>query len=194
MKTCALENGLAGQARLKGKKQNRKRNSKGNNITPPFLLPSCCSGLCLSSDFCALAPSFFMTGYLPLGFEFAVELTYPESEGMSSGLLNVSAQVQPYLLAASALWFFVPCLLVGFIGWGLAGWALVPILCAFSRYLGSSSPSPKAKSSISMGPCMETSFCAYSSPWEHSSQVRTRWEVRVAPGFQIWQFGTWCFD
>ncbi|ERE73520.1 feline leukemia virus subgroup C receptor-related protein 2 [Cricetulus griseus] len=36
---------------------------------------------------------FFMTGYLPLGFEFAVELTYPESEGVSSGLLNVSAQV-----------------------------------------------------------------------------------------------------
>ncbi|XP_036286697.1 feline leukemia virus subgroup C receptor-related protein 2 isoform X2 [Pipistrellus kuhlii] len=36
---------------------------------------------------------FFMTGYLPLGFEFAVELTYPESEGISSGLLNVSAQV-----------------------------------------------------------------------------------------------------
>lgn len=36
---------------------------------------------------------FFMTGYLPLGFEFAAELTYPESEGTSSGLLNVSAQV-----------------------------------------------------------------------------------------------------
>ncbi|XP_057344285.1 feline leukemia virus subgroup C receptor-related protein 2 isoform X4 [Manis pentadactyla] len=36
---------------------------------------------------------FFMTGYLPLGFEFAVELTYPESEGISSGLLNMSAQV-----------------------------------------------------------------------------------------------------
>ncbi|XP_008830663.2 feline leukemia virus subgroup C receptor-related protein 2-like [Nannospalax galili] len=34
-----------------------------------------------------------MMGYLPLVFEFAVELTYPESEGMSSGLLNVSAQV-----------------------------------------------------------------------------------------------------
>ncbi|XP_040081992.1 feline leukemia virus subgroup C receptor-related protein 2-like [Oryx dammah] len=34
-----------------------------------------------------------ITGYLTLGFEFAVELTYPESEGMSSGLLNVSAQV-----------------------------------------------------------------------------------------------------
>ena len=37
--------------------------------------------------------SFFMTGYLPLGFEFAAEITYPESEGTSSGLLNASAQV-----------------------------------------------------------------------------------------------------
>ncbi|XP_020649571.3 choline/ethanolamine transporter FLVCR2 isoform X6 [Pogona vitticeps] len=36
---------------------------------------------------------FFMTGYLPLGFELAAELTYPESEGTSSGLLNVSAQI-----------------------------------------------------------------------------------------------------
>ena len=37
---------------------------------------------------------FFMTGYLPLGFEFGVEITYPESEGTSSGLLNAFAQVQ----------------------------------------------------------------------------------------------------
>ncbi|XP_058423396.1 heme transporter FLVCR2-like [Diceros bicornis minor] len=36
---------------------------------------------------------FFMTGYIPLGFEFAVELTYPEPEAMSSGFLNVSPQV-----------------------------------------------------------------------------------------------------
>nr|XP_046268252.1 feline leukemia virus subgroup C receptor-related protein 2 isoform X3 [Scatophagus argus] len=36
---------------------------------------------------------FFMTGYLPLGFEYAVELTFPESEGTSSGLLNCSAQI-----------------------------------------------------------------------------------------------------
>jgi len=36
---------------------------------------------------------FFMTGYLPLGFEFAAEITFPESEGTSSGLLNASAQV-----------------------------------------------------------------------------------------------------
>lgn len=53
--------------------------------------------------FSGLDFSFFMTGYLPLGFEFAVELTYPESEGVSSGLLNVSAQVQLCFL-------FVPCL------------------------------------------------------------------------------------
>ncbi|XP_060907521.1 feline leukemia virus subgroup C receptor-related protein 1 [Labrus mixtus] len=36
---------------------------------------------------------FFMTGYLPLGFEFGVEVTYPESEGTSSGLLNAFAQI-----------------------------------------------------------------------------------------------------
>ncbi|VDO95157.1 unnamed protein product [Schistosoma curassoni] len=34
-----------------------------------------------------------MTGYLSIGFELAAELTYPESEGLSSGLLNTSAQV-----------------------------------------------------------------------------------------------------
>lgn len=34
-----------------------------------------------------------MTGYLPVGFEFAAELTYPEPEGTSSGLLNAAAQV-----------------------------------------------------------------------------------------------------
>uniref|UniRef100_H2YBF7 Major facilitator superfamily (MFS) profile domain-containing protein n=1 Tax=Ciona savignyi TaxID=51511 RepID=H2YBF7_CIOSA len=36
---------------------------------------------------------FTMTGYLPLGFEFAAELTFPVSEGTSSGLLNASAQI-----------------------------------------------------------------------------------------------------
>lgn len=34
-----------------------------------------------------------MTGYLPLGFEFAAEITYPEPEGTSSGLLNAAAQI-----------------------------------------------------------------------------------------------------
>ena len=36
---------------------------------------------------------FTMTGYLPIGFEFAAEITFPVSEGSSSGLLNASAQV-----------------------------------------------------------------------------------------------------
>uniref|UniRef100_A0A672PTU0 Feline leukemia virus subgroup C receptor-related protein 1-like n=1 Tax=Sinocyclocheilus grahami TaxID=75366 RepID=A0A672PTU0_SINGR len=40
-----------------------------------------------------LLERFFMTGYLPIGFEFGVEITYPESEGTSSGLLNAFAQV-----------------------------------------------------------------------------------------------------
>ncbi|XP_041352413.1 feline leukemia virus subgroup C receptor-related protein 2-like [Gigantopelta aegis] len=34
---------------------------------------------------------FFMTGYLPVGYEFASEITYPESEGTSSGILTASA-------------------------------------------------------------------------------------------------------
>lgn len=34
-----------------------------------------------------------MTGYLPVGFEFAAELTYPEPEGTSAGLLNAGTQV-----------------------------------------------------------------------------------------------------
>lgn len=52
-----------------------------------------CSGSPPSPCFCDLVVSFSITGYLTLGFEFAVELTYPESEVVSSGLLNVSAQV-----------------------------------------------------------------------------------------------------
>ncbi|XP_019867522.2 uncharacterized MFS-type transporter C09D4.1 [Aethina tumida] len=36
---------------------------------------------------------FFMTGLLPVGFELAAELTYPEPEGTSSGLLNAASQV-----------------------------------------------------------------------------------------------------
>lgn len=35
-----------------------------------------------------------MTGYLPVGFEFAVELTHPIQEGTSSSLLNTSSQVK----------------------------------------------------------------------------------------------------
>jgi FLVCR family feline leukemia virus subgroup C receptor-related protein len=42
---------------------------------------------------------FFMTGYLPIGFEFAAEISYPQPEGTSAGLLNAAAQVfYSYLL------------------------------------------------------------------------------------------------
>uniref|UniRef100_A0A6A7FVC5 Choline/ethanolamine transporter FLVCR1 n=1 Tax=Hirondellea gigas TaxID=1518452 RepID=A0A6A7FVC5_9CRUS len=51
------------------------------------------------------ALGFFMTGYLPVGFEFAAELTFPEPEGTSSGLLNASAQSfgLVFTMAGSAL-------------------------------------------------------------------------------------------
>nr|KAG5710963.1 hypothetical protein BaRGS_013697 [Batillaria attramentaria] len=39
------------------------------------------------------ALGFFMTGYLPVGYQFAAEITYPEPEGSSSGLLTASAMV-----------------------------------------------------------------------------------------------------
>lgn len=41
---------------------------------------------------CAIL-GFFMTGYLPIGFEFAAEVSYPQPESTSAGLLNASAQV-----------------------------------------------------------------------------------------------------
>lgn len=34
-----------------------------------------------------------MTGYLPIGFEFAAEVSYPQPEGTSAGLLNMAAQI-----------------------------------------------------------------------------------------------------
>ncbi|EPB76853.1 hypothetical protein ANCCEY_04065, partial [Ancylostoma ceylanicum] len=41
---------------------------------------------------------FFMTGYLPIGFEFAAEITFPAAEGTTGGLLNASAQIFGMLL------------------------------------------------------------------------------------------------
>jgi len=70
---------------------------------------------------------FFMTGYLPVGFEFAAELTYPEPEVTSSGLLNASAQFFGIILTLMGGWLLdsygdITCngvlcasLLVGFI-------------------------------------------------------------------------------
>lgn len=67
-----------------------------------YLLPSPDYLLTLLMGACV--SRFFMTGYLPLGFEFAVELTYPESEGTSSGLLNCSAQVRPSSVVGQNSW------------------------------------------------------------------------------------------
>lgn len=47
-----------------------------------------------------------MTGYLPVGFEFAAELTFPEPEGTSSGLLNASSQIFGILFTSLYSWLF----------------------------------------------------------------------------------------
>lgn len=47
------------------------------------------------------ALGLFMTGYLPVGFEFAAEITHPEPEGTSSGLLNASAQIVGIIMTLS---------------------------------------------------------------------------------------------
>ncbi|PSN51563.1 putative MFS-type transporter C09D4.1 [Blattella germanica] len=36
---------------------------------------------------------FFLGGYMPVGFDFAIEITYPEPEAMTSGLLTLGLQV-----------------------------------------------------------------------------------------------------
>lgn len=34
-----------------------------------------------------------MTGFQPIGYEFAAELTFPEPDGPVSGIMNISTQV-----------------------------------------------------------------------------------------------------
>ena len=60
--------------------------------------------VCMIVNFSQNLFRFFMTGYLPIGFEFAAELTYPEPEGTSSGLLNASAQVFGIVLTTLGGW------------------------------------------------------------------------------------------
>ena len=50
----------------------------------------------------AMVPGFFMTGYIPIGFELSSELTHPEPEATSSGLLNASAQIFGILFTLGA--------------------------------------------------------------------------------------------
>ncbi|RVE47822.1 hypothetical protein evm_007577 [Chilo suppressalis] len=47
---------------------------------------------------------FFMTGYLPVGFEFASEVTYPEPEGTTSGILNAAVQIFGIVLTLLYEW------------------------------------------------------------------------------------------
>ncbi|XP_055938182.1 feline leukemia virus subgroup C receptor-related protein 2-like isoform X2 [Argiope bruennichi] len=68
---------------------------------------------------------FIMTGYLPAGYDFGAEITYPVPEAMSAGLLNASSQIFSIILTniASPLLetygdfasnsYFCVCLLVG---------------------------------------------------------------------------------
>merc|ERR1719418_506506 len=76
---------------------------------------------------------FFMTGYLPLGFEFAAEITFPESEGTSSGLLNASAQVFGIFCTMFGEWLYrvmddrvANCCLAAILLLGTAFTALIP--------------------------------------------------------------------
>ncbi|XP_050424866.1 feline leukemia virus subgroup C receptor-related protein 2-like isoform X1 [Adelges cooleyi] len=48
----------------------------------------------------------FMTGYLPVGFELAIEMTYPIAEGTSSGLLNGGTQLIGFFLTSIYSWVF----------------------------------------------------------------------------------------
>ncbi|VDD83781.1 unnamed protein product [Mesocestoides corti] len=45
---------------------------------------------------------FFQSGFLPLGFEYAAEITYPVDEGLSSGILNTSAHIFGVILTLVA--------------------------------------------------------------------------------------------
>lgn len=47
-----------------------------------------------------------MTGYLPVGYELAIELTYPIPEGTSSGLLNGGTQLIGFILTSIYSWVF----------------------------------------------------------------------------------------
>ncbi|XP_063227089.1 uncharacterized MFS-type transporter C09D4.1-like [Bacillus rossius redtenbacheri] len=64
---------------------------------------------------------FFMTGYLPLGFEFAAELTYPEPETTSGALLSASTQVFGVALTSAYSWA---------VGGAGVLWANIGLCCA----------------------------------------------------------------
>eukprot|EP00126_Sphaerothecum_destruens_P007257 Sdes_comp19766_c1_seq1m11816 len=62
-----------------------------------FILFGRTSGFSLLYVYMSLL-GIFTTGILPVGFEYAAEITYPIAENVSSGLLNTSAQIWGILL------------------------------------------------------------------------------------------------
>nr|XP_026492625.1 uncharacterized MFS-type transporter C09D4.1 isoform X1 [Vanessa tameamea]XP_026492626.1 uncharacterized MFS-type transporter C09D4.1 isoform X1 [Vanessa tameamea] len=54
--------------------------------------------------FSSIILGFFMAGYLPVGFEFASEVTYPEPEGTTSGILNACVQIFGIVLTLLFEW------------------------------------------------------------------------------------------
>ena len=66
---------------------------------------------------------FFMTGYLPIGFEYAAELSYPAPEGTSAGLLNASCQL------FGITFCYLGTILVDKLGHLYANYSLLALLC-----------------------------------------------------------------
>lgn len=74
-----------------------------------------------------------MTGYLPVGYELAIELTYPIPEGTSSGLLNGGTQLIGFILTSVYSWVFstmgdmaANMMIVGLLSFGLLLTIFIP--------------------------------------------------------------------
>jgi MFS transporter, FLVCR family, feline leukemia virus subgroup C receptor-related protein len=52
--------------------------------------------------------SFFIVGYLPAAFEFAAELTYPEPEASSAGVMTFGCQILCVIYTLAYGWVFEP--------------------------------------------------------------------------------------
>jgi len=51
---------------------------------------------------------FFIIGYYPAAFEFAAELTYPEPEASSAGVMTFGCQIMSVLYTLAYGWVFNP--------------------------------------------------------------------------------------
>ncbi|CAH0605728.1 unnamed protein product [Chrysodeixis includens] len=71
---------------------------------------------------------FFMTAYLAIGYEMASEVTYPEPEGTTSGILN--AVVQPFGISITLVYEYV----LGAADDRAANLTVVGVLCAGAAF------------------------------------------------------------